>query len=57
MKGVIWHMETEGMTFDEVPVPEDMLEEAYREISSSTSKQVSGIMQHLLNVVIYIECM
>ena len=36
---------------------EDMLEEAYREISSSTSKQVSGIMQHLLNVVIYIECM
>ncbi|HSU28640.1 MAG TPA: elongation factor G [Chitinophagaceae bacterium] len=28
MKGVIWHMETEGMTFDEVPVPEDMMEEA-----------------------------
>jgi elongation factor G len=28
MKGIIWHMETEGMTFDEVPVPEDMLEEA-----------------------------
>jgi elongation factor G len=28
MKGVIWHMETEGMTFDEVPVPENMLEEA-----------------------------
>src|SRR5688500_18346249 len=28
MKGVIWHMETEGMTFDEIPVPEDMLEEA-----------------------------
>ncbi len=28
MKGVIWHMETEGMTFDEVPVPDDMLAEA-----------------------------
>ena len=28
MKGVIWDMETEGMTFDEVPVPADMLEEA-----------------------------
>ena len=28
MKGIIWHMETEGMTFDEVPVPENMLEEA-----------------------------
>jgi elongation factor G len=27
MKGIIWHMETEGMTFDEVPVPEDMVEE------------------------------
>src|SRR5882762_7152094 len=29
IKGVIWHMETEGMTFDEIPVPEDMLEEAH----------------------------
>ncbi len=28
MKGIIWHMETEGMTFDEVPVPADMVEEA-----------------------------
>jgi len=28
MKGIIWHMETEGMTFDEIPVPEDMVEEA-----------------------------
>jgi len=28
MKGIIWHMETEGMTFDEIPVPEDMMEEA-----------------------------
>src|SRR5919202_6461592 len=27
MKGIIWHMETEGMTFDEVPVPEDMRED------------------------------
>src|SRR5882672_487832 len=28
MKGVIWHMETEGMTYDEIEVPADMLEEA-----------------------------
>jgi elongation factor G len=28
MKGIIWHMETEGMTYDEVEVPADMLEEA-----------------------------
>lgn len=28
MRGIIWHMETEGMTFDEIPVPEDILEEA-----------------------------
>lgn len=27
MKGIIWHMETEGMTFDEIPVPEDMVED------------------------------
>jgi elongation factor G len=28
MKGVIWDMETEGMTFKEIPVPDDMKEEA-----------------------------
>lgn len=28
MKGIIWHMDTEGMTFDEIDVPADMLEEA-----------------------------
>lgn len=28
MKGVIWDMATEGMTFDEIPVPEDMKEDA-----------------------------
>ena len=27
MKGIICHMETEGMTFDEIPVPADMVEE------------------------------
>ncbi len=27
MKGIIWHAETEGMTFDEIPVPDDMKEE------------------------------
>jgi len=25
MKGIIWHMETEGMTFDEIAVPDDMM--------------------------------
>src|SRR5574343_1874367 len=29
MKGIIWHMETEGMTFDEIPVPEDMVDEVH----------------------------
>jgi elongation factor G len=28
MKGIIWHNETEGMTFDEIDVPADMMEEA-----------------------------
>ncbi|HTN08953.1 elongation factor G [Agriterribacter sp.] len=28
MKGIIWHNETEGMTFDEIDVPADMLDEA-----------------------------
>ncbi len=28
MKGVIWDMETEGMTFDEIEIPADLLEEA-----------------------------
>ncbi len=28
MKGIIWHMETEGMTFDEIEIPADMLDEA-----------------------------
>jgi elongation factor G len=28
MKGIIWHMETEGMTFDEIPIPADMVDEA-----------------------------
>ncbi|HRP56848.1 elongation factor G [Agriterribacter sp.] len=28
MKGIIWHNETEGMTFDEIEVPGDILEEA-----------------------------
>jgi len=28
MKGIVWHMETEGMTFDEIEIPADMVEEA-----------------------------
>ena len=28
MKGIIWHAETEGMTFDEIEIPADLLEEA-----------------------------
>jgi elongation factor G len=30
MKGIIWHMETEGMTFDEIEVPADLVEEAHQ---------------------------
>jgi elongation factor G len=28
MKGIVWHMETEGMTFDEIDIPADMVDEA-----------------------------
>ena len=28
MKGIIWDDATQGMTFDEVPIPDDMKEEA-----------------------------
>ncbi|MGE9312183.1 elongation factor G [Niabella sp. CJ426] len=28
MKGIIWHVETEGMTFDEIDIPADMVTEA-----------------------------
>ncbi len=28
MRGIVWHAETEGMTFDEIDIPEDMREEA-----------------------------
>ena len=28
MKGIIWHNETEGMTYDEIDIPADMVEEA-----------------------------
>ena len=28
MKGIVWHMETEGMTFDEIPIPAELVEEA-----------------------------
>jgi elongation factor G len=28
MKGIIWHMETEGMTFDEIDIPADMVDDA-----------------------------
>ena len=28
MKGIIWPMETEGQTFDEIPVPADLVDEA-----------------------------
>jgi elongation factor G len=33
-RGIVWNDEDQGMTFDEVPIPEDMMEEAkmYREL-------------------------
>jgi elongation factor G len=47
MKGIIWHMETEGMTFDEIPVPADMLEEA-KEWRASLVEAVAEYDDHLM---------
>jgi elongation factor G len=30
MKGIVYHMESLGMTFDEVPIPRDLLKEAHK---------------------------
>ena len=47
MKGIIWHMETEGMTFDEVEIPADMLEEA-KEWRASLVEAVAEYDDHLM---------
>src|ERR1043165_1829214 len=47
MKGIIWHMETEGMTFDEIPVPEDMVEEV-NEWRQNLIEAVAEYDEHLL---------
>jgi len=47
MKGIIWHMETEGMTFDEIEVPADMLEEA-KEWRASLVEAVAEYDDHLM---------
>src|SRR6185503_20551151 len=47
MKGVIWHMETEGMTFDEVEVPADMLEEA-KELRAALVEAVAEYDDNLM---------
>ena len=47
MKGIIWHMETEGMTFDEIEIPADMLEEA-KEWRASLVEAVAEYDDHLM---------
>jgi len=47
MKGIIWHMETEGMTFDEIEVPADMLEEA-KEWRAQLVEAVAEYDDHLM---------
>jgi elongation factor G len=47
MKGIIWHMETEGMTFDEIPVPEDMIDEV-NEWRQNLIEAVAEYDEHLL---------
>jgi elongation factor G len=47
MKGIIWHMETEGMTFDEIEVPADMLEEA-KEWRASLVESIAEYDDHLM---------
>ena len=47
MKGIIWHMETEGMTFDEIPVPADMVEEA-NEWRAKLVESVAEYDDHLM---------
>ncbi|HMK27845.1 MAG TPA: elongation factor G, partial [Chitinophagaceae bacterium] len=47
MKGIIWHMETEGMTFDEIEVPADMLEEA-KEWRANLVEAVAEYDDHLM---------
>ncbi len=47
MKGIIWHMETEGMTFDEIEVPADLLEEA-KEWRAQLVEAVAEYDDHLM---------
>ncbi|MBS1616671.1 MAG: elongation factor G [Bacteroidetes bacterium] len=47
MKGIVWHVETEGMTFDEIPVPEDMIDEV-NEWRQNLIEAVAEYDEHLL---------
>lgn len=47
MKGIIWHMETEGMTFDEIAIPDDMVEEA-KEWRAQLVEAVAEYDDHLM---------
>ncbi|MBI3720440.1 MAG: elongation factor G [Sphingobacteriales bacterium] len=47
MKGIIWHMETEGMTFDEIDIPADMLDEA-KEWRAQLVEAVAEYDDHLM---------
>ena len=47
MKGIIWHMDTEGMTFDEIEVPADMLDEA-KEWRANLVESIAEYDDHLM---------
>ena len=47
MKGIIWHMETEGMTFDEIEIPADMLDEA-KEWRAQLVEAIAEYDDHLM---------
>jgi len=47
MKGIIWHAETEGMTFDEIDIPEDLFEEA-KQLRAELVEAVAEYDDHLM---------
>ncbi|HRB23308.1 MAG TPA: elongation factor G, partial [Ferruginibacter sp.] len=47
MKGIIWHAETEGMTFDEIEIPADLLEEA-KQLRAELVEAVAEYDDHLM---------
>ena len=48
MKGIIWHMETEGMTFDEIPISRQICWKKPRNGERNWWKPLRNMMIHLL---------